>query len=36
MSEWQMNLGALPVGGAVRFRVWAPSAHTVGVALAIS
>jgi maltooligosyltrehalose trehalohydrolase len=33
MSEWQMNLGALPVGDAVRFRVWAPSAHTVGVRL---
>jgi maltooligosyltrehalose trehalohydrolase len=32
-EAWTLDLGARPVPGGVRFRVWAPRAHTVAVLL---
>lgn len=31
MTEWHMDIGATPVAGGVRFRVWAPLASSVDV-----
>src|SRR5919108_4901482 len=31
MAGWQLDIGARPVPGGVRFRVWAPLAETVTV-----